>query len=119
MDKLTFAEERVPLRETEGGTVYVGNTKVALEGIIFAFRRGCTPEEIQDAFDAISLGDVYSVIGYYLHRKEEVEEYLEEYQRDWDKMVEELMAQPGAREFYARLEKARRQKELEQQAIDE
>ena len=73
MVKLTFDEERVPLRETEAGTVYVGNTKVALEGIIFAYRRGSTPEEIQDAFDAVSLGDVYSVIGYYLHRKEEVE----------------------------------------------
>ena len=119
MVKLTFDEERVPLRETEGGAVYVGNTKVALEGIIFAYRRGCAPEEIQDAFDAVSLGDVYSVIGYYLHRKKEVEEYLEEYQRDWDKMVEELMAQPGAREFYARLEKVRRQKETEQQAVDE
>lgn len=117
--KLTFGEERVPLREHKDGTVYVGNTKVALEGIIFAYRRGRTPEEIQDAFDAVSLGDVYSVIGYYLHRKEEVEEYLEEYQRDWDKMVEELLAQPGAREFYDRLEKVRLQNDMEQQATDE
>ena len=119
MVKLTFGEEQVPLRETEGGTVYVGNTKVALEGIIFAYRRGCTPEEIQDAFDAVSLGDVYSVIGYYLHRKEEVEEYLEEYQKRWDAMVADIMAQPGSREFYARLEKVRRQKEMEEQATDE
>ena len=113
MANLTFHNERVPLRESEGGTVYVGDTKVALEGIICAYRRGCTPEEIQDAFDAVSLGDVYFVIGYYLRRKEEVEEYLEEYQRDWDKMVEELLAKPGAREFYDRLEKMQRQKEME------
>ena len=117
MVKLTFGEERVPLREHKDGTVYVGNTKVALEGIIFAYRRGCTPEEIQDAFDAVSLGDVYSVIGYYLHRKEEVEEYLEEYQRRWDEMVERLMAQPGAREFYDRVRAYRLQKELTEQAI--
>ncbi len=114
MVKLTFDEERVPLREVEGGSVRVGNTKVALEGIIFAYRRGCTPEEIQGAFDAISLGDVYSIISYYLHRKEEVEEYLEEYQERWDQFVAEILAQPGAREFYDRVEKVRQQKEMEQ-----
>lgn len=120
MVKLTFDEERVPLRMHKGGTVYVGNTKVALEGIIFAYRRGCTPGEIQGAFDAVNLGDVYSVIGYYLHRKEEVDKYLEEYQERWDKMVEEIMAQPGAREFYDRLEEAQHRREMEQQAtVDE
>ena len=116
MVKLTFDEERVPLRETEGGTVYVGKTKVALEGIIFAHKRGRTPEEIQWAFDAVSLGDVYSVIGYYLHRPEEVEEYLEEYERRWDEMVEELESRPGAREFYDRVRKYRLQEELAEQA---
>ena len=119
MVKLTFEEERVPLREVQGGSVRVGNTKVALEGIIFAYRRGCTPEEIQEAFDAISLGDVYSIIGYYMHRKEEVEQYLEEYQKRWDKMVAELLAKPGAREFYDRLKKVRRQKEMAEQTADE
>ena len=49
MVKLTFDEERVPLREAEDGTVYVGNTKVALEGIIFAYRRGCSPEKSKRA----------------------------------------------------------------------
>jgi hypothetical protein len=84
---------------------------VALEGIIFAYRRGCSPEKIQESFDAVSLSDVYSVIGYYLHRKDEVEQYLEAYQRDWDEMVADLLAKPGAQEFYARLDKVRREKE--------
>ncbi len=109
MVQLTFDEERVPLQGAKDGTVYVKGTKVALEGIVFAHRRGCSPEEIQRTFDAVSLGDVYSVIGYYLHRTKEVEEYLEEYERDWDRFVEETLAQPGAREFYDRLEKIRHQ----------
>ena len=117
MVKLTFDEEWVPLRETDGGTVYVGNTKVALEGIVFAHKRGRTPEQIQWAFDAVSLGDVYLVIGYYLHRPEEVEEYLEEYERSWDRFVEETLAQPGAKEFYDRLEKIRLQKETDGQVM--
>ena len=113
---LTFEDQRVPLLRAADGTVYVKGTKVALEGIVFAHKRGSTPQEIQWAFDAVSLGDVYSVIGYYLHRTEEVEEYLEEYTMGWDKMVADLMAKPGAREFYARLEKIRRQKEIGGQA---
>ena len=116
MANLTFDEERVPLRETESGTVYVGKTKVSLEGVIFAYKQGYTPEEIQWSFDPISLGDVYSVIGYYLHRKEEVEEYLRDYQKRWDKTVEELMARPGAQEFYDRVRAFRQQRELAEQA---
>ena len=117
MVKLSFEEEHVPLRDSEAGTVYVGKTKVALEGIVFAYKQGKTPEEIQWAFDAVSLGDVYSVIGYYLHRREEVEEFLEEYERRWDRFVEETLAQPEAREFYDRLEKSRPYIEIKGQAM--
>ena len=119
MVKLTFDEERVPLRMTEGGTAYVGNTKVALEGIIFAHKRGRTPEEIQWAFDAISLGDVYSVIGYYLHRPEEVEQYLEEYQMRWDEMAVELESRPGGKEFYDRLRAIGHEKDLTELATSD
>ena len=119
MVKLTFEEERVPLRETESGTVYVGNSKVALEGIVFAHQQGKSPEEIQWAFDAVSLGDVYAVIGYYLHRKDEVEEYMREYEERWNRFVEDRLAQPGAREFYSRLEKIRQEKGAEVPVINE
>ncbi len=116
MVKLTFDEERVPLREVEEGDVRVGNTKVALEGIISAHLQGYTPEEIQWCYDVVSLGDVYSVIGYYLHRKEEVDEYMRESDEAWDRFVEELKSQPGAREFYDRVRTYRLEKELAQQS---
>ena len=119
MVKLTFDEERVPLREIEEGDVRVGNTKVALEGIISLYQQGHTPEEIQWNFDVVSLGDVYSVIGYYLHRKDEVDQYMRESDEAWDRFVEELESQPGAREFYDRVREFRRQKELKQQAATE
>ena len=114
--ELTFSDERVPLQRAKDGTVYVKGSKVTLEGIVFTYKRGCSPEEIQRAFDAVSLGDVYSVIGYYLRRQQEVQGYLEEYERDWDKFVEETLAKPGARDFYDRLEELRRQKESDDQA---
>ena len=115
MMKLTFDEERVPLRVIEERLVRVGKTKVALEGIIACYWQGYTPEEIQDAFDVISLGDVYSIIGYYLHRKEEVDQYMREREESWDRFVEELESQPGAKEFYDRVREFRRQKEMSRQ----
>ena len=116
MVKLTFDEERVPLREIEEGDVRVGNTKVALEGIISSYLEGYTPEEIQWSYDVVSLGDIYSVIGYYLHRKDEVDQYMQESNESYDRLVEEAKAQPGAREFYDRVRAFRQQKELAQQA---
>ena len=116
MVKLSFGEERVPLREVAEGDVRVGDTKVALEGVISAYRQGYTPEQIQDDYDVISLGDVYSIIGYYLRRKEEVDQYMQECDESWDRFAEDLESQPGAREFYDRVRKARRQKEMGQQA---
>ena len=97
----------------------MGNTKVAPEGIISCYWQGYAPEEIQWPYDVVSLGDVYSGIGCYLHRKEEVDQYVRESEKGWDRFVEELESQPGAREFYDRVREFRRQKEMEEQAIDE
>ena len=116
MVKLTFDEERVPLREIEEGDVRVGNTKVALEGIISSYLEGCTPEEIQWNYEVVSLGDICSVIGYYLHRKEEVDQYMRECEEGWNRFVEELESQPGAREFNDRVRAFRQQKEAARQA---
>ena len=119
MVKLTFEEERVPLTVIEEGIIRIGKTKVALEGIISAYWQGYTPEEIQWCYDVVSLGDVYSVIGYYLHRKEEVDQYMQEYEKRWDKAVAELLSQPGAHEFYDRIKELRWQKELTEPAADQ
>lgn len=113
MANLTFDEERVPLELDKWGVARVGGTKVALEGIIYLYRQGFTPEEIQWDFAVVDLGDVYSVIGYYLRRKEEVDQYMQECDDSWDAFVAELEAQPGAKEFYDRVRKARQRKERE------
>ena len=47
MVKLTFDEERVPLREHKDGTVYVGNTKVALEGVILRTAGAARPRKFK------------------------------------------------------------------------
>jgi len=50
---------------------------VRLDSIVAAFQRGETPEEIASNYDALSLGEGYQAIGYYLAHETEVDAYLE------------------------------------------
>lgn len=108
MPALTFDQDRVPLKLDQWGIARVGNTKVALEWIIALYRQGFTPEQIQWDFNVVTLADVYSIIGYYLRRKEEVDQYMQERDDDWDKFVADLESQPGAKEFYGRIKDLRK-----------
>ena len=73
---LSAQPEVVPLRTSPDGMIYVGQTRVPLETVIYTFNQGATPEEIVLQYSALMLADVYTVIGYYLNHREEVETYL-------------------------------------------
>lgn len=73
---LKIVAERVPLRLDTDGVARVGGTRVSLDTVVFAFEEGATAEEIVRQYPALALSDVYSVLAYYLHNRNEVEEYL-------------------------------------------
>ena len=73
---LTISAEPVPLETDADGVVRVGDTRVSLDSVVFAFNEGSTPEEIVQQYTTLDLADVYAVIGYYLQHRAEVEEYL-------------------------------------------
>ncbi len=82
----------VPLRTDEDGTIRVGKSRVILDLIIYAFRRGETPETIVDQFPTLALPDVYLVVGYYLQNRDMVDDYIrqreteaEEQRREFEK----------------------------------
>ncbi|MBI4863316.1 MAG: DUF433 domain-containing protein [Candidatus Riflebacteria bacterium] len=54
----------------------VGGTRVTIDTVVAAFEDGATAEEIAQQYPALALSDVYAVIGYYLRRKPQVDEYL-------------------------------------------
>jgi len=58
------------------GVMRVGATRVTLDTLVEAFEDGATAEEISLQYPAVSLADVYAVIGYYLHRREDIGVYL-------------------------------------------
>lgn len=73
---LTVEAPPVPLRVDEQGVPRVGESRVPLDTIVYAFNQGASPEEIVMSFTTLTLPDVYAVINYYLHNRAEVDDYL-------------------------------------------
>jgi uncharacterized protein (DUF433 family) len=71
------------VEERDGG-YYIAGTRIALDGIILAFKRGESPETILQSFPmAGSLVRVYGAIIFYLENTEKVEAYLRDQERLW------------------------------------
>ena len=67
---------RVPLWEDPPGVFRVGNSRVLLELVLDAFKRGESPEAIVRSYRTLRLADVYTVIGRYLANPAPFDEYL-------------------------------------------
>ena len=100
---LTITAEEVPLETDEHGTVRVGGTRVTLEVVVARFEQGDRPEEIVDGFPTLQLADVYTVLGYYLRHRAEVEEYLRSQECAAEEVWQRIEMDPRQREFRERL----------------
>src|SRR5947209_5397370 len=74
---LDVVSEPMPFVTDADGVVRVGGTRVSLDTLVAAFRDGATAETIADQYPSLRVGDIYSVIGYYLRHQAEVDAYLE------------------------------------------
>ena len=79
----------IPLATDADGVVRVGGTRVTLDTVAAAFWEGAAAEEIVGQYPVLDLADVYSVIGFLLRRRAEVEVYLNERRRDAETVREE------------------------------
>ena len=73
---MIVAAETPPLSADTTGVFRVGDSRVTLDTVVGAFRDGATAEEIAEQYPAMSLGQVYAVIAYYLAHTAEVDDYL-------------------------------------------
>lgn len=76
MKNLKIPTDPVPFAEDADGIFKVAGTRVTLDSVIAAFTEGATAEEIAQQYPSLDLADIYSVIGYYLRRRTEIDEYL-------------------------------------------
>ena len=73
---LAVVTDPLPLLIDADGVARVGKTRVTLDTIVAAFLEGVTAEEIAEQYPSLQLSDIYSVIGYYLRHRAEVDNYL-------------------------------------------
>lgn len=73
---LVIETQPLPLLLDDDGVVRISGTRVTLDTVIYAFLDGATAEEIVQQYPALSLSDIYSVIGYYLNQTAKVNQYL-------------------------------------------
>jgi uncharacterized protein (DUF433 family) len=78
---IAIEKELVPFAVDSDGVVRIGKTRVTLDTVVTAFLEGATAEEIAQQYPTLELADVYSVIGYYLRRQAEIEDYLRQERR--------------------------------------
>lgn len=75
MRQLTFTQT-TPLLQEGDGTVRITGSRVTLDTLVGAFKKGATAEQIQDSFPSLSLWEIYGAVAYYLEHQGEVEDYL-------------------------------------------
>lgn len=89
MSAAVLEPEPVPLVTDDAGRFVVPGTRVSLDVLVAAFKRGESPEAVHEDYDSVSLADVYAIFSYYLRHMPDVEAYLCEQER----MSDELQAQ--------------------------
>jgi uncharacterized protein (DUF433 family) len=97
----TTFTETIPLKMNKDGVILVSKTRVTLDTIIAAFSEGASAEEISYQYPSVPLGDIYSVIGYYLRKKKQVDAYLkrrEKLAQEVRRQNEEKSSASGIRE---------------------
>lgn len=91
--------------EQRDGTYYVAGTRISLDSIVYAFRRGESPETICQNFELLQLEEVYGGIAYYLENQAEMDAYLMRQSEKWAEGKRKSEALPA--DLRARLIRAR------------
>ena len=69
--------------EERNGNYYVAGTRISLDSIVHAFRRGESPETICQNFELLGLEEIYGAIAFYLANQGDVDAYLIRQNEKW------------------------------------
>ncbi len=68
--------------EVRDDNYYVAGTRISLDSIVYAFRRGDSAETICQNFELLRLEEVYGAIAYYLANEADIDAYLLKKERE-------------------------------------
>jgi len=96
----------VPLWEDPPGVFRVGKSRVLLELVLGAFKRGESPEGIVRSYRTLELADVYAVISRYLADPSPFDEYIRRCDEEAEALRRKIQASqrpgPSKEELLAR-----------------
>ena len=72
--------------EQREGAYRIADTRVSLDSVVYAFRRGASPESIQRSYPSLTLEQIYGAIAYYLAHQEEINQYLLAGEAEFEKL---------------------------------
>ncbi len=108
-----IAADPVPLEKWDDGSVRVAGTRIHYYVVLEGYLNGDTPEDLVEAFPDLSVGTVYTLIGYYHAHQKQISGWLEQIEREteqiWDRLEEASPSQESRRRLKARLDERRAQ----------
>jgi uncharacterized protein (DUF433 family) len=89
--------------------IRIKGTRVGIETVLDDYLHGASPEEIVARYRTLKLEQVYATITYYLHRQEEIDNYLERWRAYTEAAWQEQQRNPPefVRELRERIQRRR------------
>jgi uncharacterized protein (DUF433 family) len=72
------------VEQHNNGGYYLAGVRVSLDSIVYSFNEGDSPEAIQENFPLLKLSQIYGAIAFYLDHKAEIDQYLEDTEREFE-----------------------------------
>src|SRR3990172_9199328 len=72
--------------EKRGDGYWIAGTRISLDSIVYAFRRGASPEGIQRSFPLLSLEQIYGAITFYLAHQAELNAFLKQGEAEFEQI---------------------------------
>lgn len=85
--------------EDEG--YWIVDTRISLDSVVYAFRKGLLPESIAQSYPLLDLEKVYGAITFYLANRAAIDDYLMSEEQSFDTMLQPLKTDAPA--LYERL----------------
>lgn len=93
------------VEQRHGGYYVAGEVRVSLDSVVYAFKRGESPEAIQEDFPCLKLAQIYGAIAFYLDHQAEIDQYLIDTELEFEgKAIPLEQANPA---LWARIQQAR------------
>lgn len=103
--------------EQRDGGYWMTGTRISLDSLVYAFKRGAAPESMQRAFPLLTLEEIYGAITFYLAHEQEIDAYLAQAEVAFEAQARALnaAARTANPALFQRLEDARHVRETTQQ----